>query len=133
MATNKLNRRQFLQALAAGMVVASMPAIIPLAERTKIANEGMQVYEGFRYIVHGGSGPIGDRLVILPPGIHFDAYVDWQGRTFIYPDLLPSNIYELGNQAITLMPWRKYQLQIETMFPKIVGTRYSRLLESTVA
>jgi hypothetical protein len=129
MATNKLTRRQFIQALAAGMAVASMPAIIPLDKRTDIATKAMGAPR-WRFIVAGGSGGMGDRLILLPPGVAFNPSDDWPGRTFIHPEPFP--LYKIEgqefNRPITLMPWRSYQKQIENLFPEVVARKYKRLL-----
>lgn len=125
MATTKLNRRQFLQALAAGLAVASMPAAIPLAERVETATKAMKV-PGWGFIVRGGSGGFGDSLILLPPGTAFNIYN--LGHTYVYPQPLP-NRPDLNGQ-IVLMPWRKYQKQIEGMFPEVVAGRYNRLLKA---
>ncbi len=130
MATTKLNRRQFLQALAAGMAVAAMPASIPLEQKIKTATEAMGA-PGWRFIVRGGSGLVGDSLIMLPPGVSFNPQDDWHGRTFIHPETFP--IDKLGpqvNRPITLMPWRKYQKEIESLFPEVVAHRYKRLLSA---
>ncbi len=131
MATTKLNRRQFLQALAAGMAVAAMPAAIPLAERTEIATKAMGA-PSWRFIVRGGSGLTGDSLILLPPGVSFNPHDDWHGRTFIYPEEFPLLKIEgqVFNRPITLMPWRSYQKQIERLFPQVVARKYQRLLSS---
>ena len=109
----KLDRRQFLQALGAGLAVAAMPATASLLERTAEATKAFGA-EGWRFIVRGGSGLVGDSLMMLAPGVSFPMFDDWPGRTFIYPevfsveDLLATEV----NRPITLMPWRPYRQQL---------------------
>ncbi len=114
----KISRRGFLKGLAAGFAVASMPASIALIERTEAATEILRA-PGWRFIMRGGSGGMGDSLICLAPGVDFNPMDDWPGRTFIWPERLPDTAGEMDyiNRPITLMPWQKYREQVEAMVP----------------
>jgi len=123
----KLNRRQFLQGLAAGMAVATIPAAIPLVERTEAATNILHA-PGWRFIMRGGSGGMGDSLICLAPGVSFNPMDDWPGRTFIWPERLPDTAGEMDeiNRPITLMPWQKYRPQVEAMIPDDMRGQYEQ-------
>jgi hypothetical protein len=113
----KLSRRDFLKGLAAGMAVATIPAAIPLAERTEAATTILHA-PGWRFIIRGGSGPIGDSLICLPPGVHWSPV--FEPTTYIWPERIPAKF----DRPIMLMPWRAYQKRIEAMIPEDLRDDY---------
>jgi len=122
----KLTRREFLQGLIAGLAVAALPKSIPISEATEAITEIVEA-PGWRFIIRGGAGGMGDSLIILPPDVTFQPGLDWHGKTFVFPE--PFDVDDIDtSQPITLMPWRRYREKIESLIPDDLQEIYQEAL-----
>lgn len=109
----KLNRRQFLQGLAAGLVVAAAPPVI----RRAVAVEAKEELK-WGFIVRGRQAD----LIMIPPGHHVPYGIGerYCGR-HIYEWPRPFDLDELLEEedigVIELLPWAPYRPAMQSLIP----------------
>ncbi len=119
-----VTRRGFLQGFAAGFAVAAMPVAISLSERTEAATTILQA-PGWKFVIRGGSGIIGDSLTMVLPGNQFREWDD--DYILAFPDPLNVNrIMESQPNQIRLIPWRPYLKQFEHLIPEDMWHKYQK-------
>ncbi len=121
MPTSKVTRRSFLQGLAAGLAVAQMPVGIALAERTAKATEILKA-DGWKFMISGGSGGMGNSLIMVAPGSIYDPYLI---RQLCWPEKFTVSKASEYNQMM-LTPWHRYKNDIEHLIPTNMWPKYVR-------
>ncbi len=119
----QLSRRQFLQGLAAGFAVASMPAAIAITERTAAATEILGA-PGWGFTIVGGSGPIGDSLILRPPGASISLADIDTCSILCWPEPLDIGQLQSNGGLIRLIPWQPYRKQFESVLPSDIDAAY---------
>lgn len=111
----KLNRRQFLQGLAAGIAVAAAP---PAMRAAVIEESKEHTTLPWGFVVRGRQ----EDLIMLPPGVHPYPGIGEQGTagiSYFWPQ--PFDLEELLEtdlkQPIELCPWRPYRAAMESLIP----------------
>ena len=117
----ELNRRQFLQGLAAGMAVAMAP---PAVRATVIEEAVEETQLPWGFIVRGLKNP---DLIMLPPGVGPGPGIEIQGVSkfsYFWPQRFDLEevvkAAETGelNSWIELCPWSPYRPQMEALIPE---------------
>ena len=123
--SNDPSRRQFLQGMAAGFAVAAMPAGIAIAERTAAATEILKA-PGWSFTIMGGSGGMGDSLILRPPGSYLSLAQMDLAHLLCWPEPLDVGALQDGGDMVRLIPWRPYRKQFEKLIPGDVWADYQR-------
>lgn len=117
----KLSRRQFLQGLAAGIVVASAPAAV----RAAVVDETEKHIDGGRwgFIVRGGQ----EDLIMVPPGVAVPPHIGERGVsrfTYWWPEdrfdvekIVSAAEAGRLHDIIELCPWAPYRSAMEDLIP----------------